>query len=52
MPLSVVQFTVSQVGSALAHAHRHGVFHRDVKPSNLLIDLEGSALVADGIEIQ
>jgi WD40 repeat protein/serine/threonine protein kinase len=36
-----------QVAEALAYAHQHGVLHRDVKPSNLLLDNRGTVWVTD-----
>jgi WD40 repeat protein/serine/threonine protein kinase len=36
-----------QVADALEHAHKQGVLHRDVKPSNLLLDERGTVWVTD-----
>ncbi len=38
---------IVQVGAALEFAHRKGIIHRDVKPSNILIDSSGNALLTD-----
>jgi serine/threonine-protein kinase len=37
----------ADVAAALAHAHEHGVLHRDVKPANILFDEDGNAKLAD-----
>jgi WD40 repeat protein/serine/threonine protein kinase len=36
-----------QVAEALAYSHQQGVVHRDVKPSNLLLDRNGTVWITD-----
>ncbi|HEY2420473.1 MAG TPA: Stk1 family PASTA domain-containing Ser/Thr kinase [Neobacillus sp.] len=38
---------MSQLTSAISHAHQNNIIHRDIKPHNILIDLNGNVKITD-----
>lgn len=47
LPLSEILSVMTAVASALTYAHNKGVLHRDVKPSNIVIDNDNVPYLTD-----
>lgn len=47
LPVAQVLDVVSQVALGLAYAHEHGIVHRDVKPSNVMMIRDGHVKITD-----
>ncbi|MBU1426622.1 MAG: serine/threonine protein kinase [Gammaproteobacteria bacterium] len=47
LPVDQVLDIVAQVALGLAYAHEHGIIHRDVKPSNIMVLRDGHAKITD-----
>jgi predicted Ser/Thr protein kinase len=47
LSLDQIASIVQQIGAALDYAHAHDAIHRDVKPSNIIVDPSGHATLTD-----
>ena len=47
LPRAQVIRVLRDVGEGLAYAHEQGVIHRDVKPSNIVIEPDGHSVILD-----
>lgn len=47
LPVEEALRIVEQICDALVYCHEHGVYHRDVKPENIMLQLDGNVKIID-----
>src|SRR5919112_1182496 len=47
VPFETTRRILREAALALAHAHKRGIVHRDVKPANIMLELDGRVVLTD-----
>ncbi|OHD13593.1 MAG: hypothetical protein A2086_09925 [Spirochaetes bacterium GWD1_27_9] len=47
LPLYLALYIILEISKALAYSHKKGIVHRDIKPGNILISMEGEIKLTD-----
>lgn len=47
IPLEIISYIIIEILKGLAFAHANGVFHRDIKPGNILLSFQGKVKITD-----
>lgn len=51
LPVPTVLELCARIAAALAHAHAHGVVHRDVKPANVMVALDAARVGLASVKV-
>ena len=47
LPIDLARRVLREAALALGHAHKRGIVHRDVKPANIMLEIDGRVILTD-----